>query len=631
MYFEIVSSTLSRWLRHLAYQWPTVSTDAQPPQPESPPVPQMAINPDSLMLRVTHPATVFTVACVSLSTLAIVSAWKLATSAGEGRTKIVHAPTRSSQKPGREGSKSRVESSLQDVYLAQVSSLLTATIKVNRLRTLAPQSSEMSNLGSELEHTIAGLCQIQQLLSLYYSILDAQPGIKACFETILGSLATVISALDGELETNAWANDHKTDGNPFPKLTGMNEIVQMTSQLKSQKESLLFIVDSIQQQADGPGPNPPVPSSKESSRESVTPPGADLKDIIEIPPENDDSPPEYSPPESGTMPTDVKQSAPSPVEIDSNPISPTNSSSSPSKLLMAISRNDLPTLTTLLTSSSANVNTPHGRLRRTPLHECARLNRPQHAILLLQHGALVDTDDAAGDAPIHLACWDGHVDVATVLLTAGNADLNRLSGRDGNTPLLCAIAARSIDMARVLLKHGARVGTKASDDDTQPLHQAAITGQAALCELLIERGAYIDAPDHEDNTPLHYAATAGHVRVVKTLLVEGADASAVTESGLTPLHWASHRGHDGVIKLLLASGVDVNAEATDGLRPIHCAAAGGYEESVKGLLSAGAAIDGVSKWDGVKGTPRAMALARGHKKVAQLLVKSVRFDAKHMK
>jgi ankyrin repeat protein len=630
MYFETVSSTLSRWLRHLAYQWPTVSTDANPPQPEPTQVQQMAIDSESLMLKVTHPATVFTVACVSLSTLAIVSAWKLATSSGETRTRVAHAPNRSLQKPVKESPKSRAESSLQDVYLAQVSSLLTAAIKVNRLRSLAPPAPEMSNLGSELELTISGLCQIQQLLSLYYSILDAQPGIKACFETILGSLATAISALDGELETKAWANDHKAAGNPFPNLTGMNEIVQMTAQLKNQKESLLFIVDSIQQQADVPRQRSHDDAPKTSSRESVTPPGADLKDIIDIPPETEDSPPEYSPPESGAMPTDIKQSAPSPVEIDSNPISPTNSSS-PSKLLLSISKNDLPALTSLLTSSSANVNTPHGRLQRTPLHECARLNRPHHATLLLQHGALVDTDDAAGDAPIHLACWEGHVDVAIALLTAGNADLNRLSGRDGNTPLLCAIAARSIDMARVLLKHGARVGTKASEDDSQPLHQAAITGQAALCELLIERGAYIDAPDHEDNTPLHYAATAGHVRVVKTLLAEGADAGAVTESGLTPLHWASHRGHEGVIKLLLASGADVNAEANDGLRPIHCAAAGGYEESVKVLLNAGAAIDAASKWDGVKGTPRQMALAKGHKKVAQLLVKSVRFDAKHTK
>jgi ankyrin repeat protein len=591
----------------------------------------MALDSKSLFVKFAQPSTVFTVACLSISVLAIASAWRSGQRKAEvpigvkGGTTGPTTPKKQGEPPEEEGD---LDSTSLDEYLARIASLLTAIAKLNKSRKTAPDSPVMAHLGSELELSIAALCQIQQLLSLYYSVLSSQGGMKLCFETILASLSTIISTLDGELSTMIWQVADGRGGSSTQGRGTLKEIEDMTSKLKGQRESLLFIVDSLQRQVDQPGSSLQSLSNilESSSSENLSVPGDDINQIIEGHLGMDDLPPKYSPPAKGApVPTDIKHVAPAPVEIDSNPISPSPKPAiAPSKIFTSIAQNDIEALTSLL-QDGADPNLPHGRLQRTPIHECARRNRPQHAILLLKHGALADADDAAGDAPLHLACWEGAVDVASVILTAGNADINRMSGRDANTPLLCAIASRNIDMARLLLKHDARVAMKSGADDTTPLHQAAITAQPAMCGLLIARGADVDARDREGNTPLHYAATVGHTRTVKELLTEGADFNAQQELGITPLHWACHKGHAKVVALLIEAGANIDVETEDRCRPIHCAAKSGHLACVQALLGAGANISGEAEWEGIRGTPRELALKGGYKRIAGLLGKTVTF------
>ena len=46
------------------------------------------------------------------------------------------------------------------------------------------------------------------------------------------------------------------------------------------------------------------------------------------------------------------------------------------------------------------------------------------------------------------------------------------------------------------------------------------------------------------------------------LLSKGAKVDAQTESGVTPLHLAARRGYESVAKALLAAGAPVNAQGT---------------------------------------------------------------------
>jgi ankyrin repeat protein len=330
-----------------------------------------------------------------------------------------------------------------------------------------------------------------------------------------------------------------------------------------------------------------------------------------------DSLPGYTPREDGTIEApDSKSPSAFPVEIDSQPIEQKSVKViEGAEVFAAIKANEVDELDSLLQDGDANLL--HGRLLRTPMHEAARLNRTSCASNLLLHGALADKEDGKGDSPLHLAAWEGHVEVASILISAG-ANIDRLSGRDGNTPLLCAIVGRRIDMARALLRHGARVSAR-SPKDMLPLHQAAITGQSAMCELLLEKGANVDCRDGEANTPLHYAATIGDIRTINVLLKEGADVNCRQETNLTPLHWACHKGHTEAVKILLRHDSMVDAKSGTSATPLHCAAARGHLGCVKTLMRHGADSSFVATWDGMKGTPEYIAHKRGYASVSSFI------------
>ena len=56
----------------------------------------------------------------------------------------------------------------------------------------------------------------------------------------------------------------------------------------------------------------------------------------------------------------------------------------------------------------------------------------------------------------------------------------------------------------------------------------------------------------------------GHKEVVELLIDKGADVNAKGKYGRTPLHWAAHQGHWEIAELLIAKGADVNPKLNDG-------------------------------------------------------------------
>lgn len=91
-----------------------------------------------------------------------------------------------------------------------------------------------------------------------------------------------------------------------------------------------------------------------------------------------------------------------------------------------------------------------------------------------------------------------------------------------------------------------------------PLHFAAFGGQPAIAEILIARGAAIDAvaKNHFANTPLLVAMLCGQSEVARTLLAHHADVNARMSEGFTALHEAAQNGDLASVKLLLEAGAD---------------------------------------------------------------------------
>ena len=168
------------------------------------------------------------------------------------------------------------------------------------------------------------------------------------------------------------------------------------------------------------------------------------------------------------------------------------------------------------------------------------------------------------------------LDVARMLLEHGadpNAQLKRLPpyrakldrGNDmmlgaGATPFLRAAKAADLPAMRLLLEHGADPTIAPARSGITPLMAAAGVGTA------------------EQDTTGRYKTQAQAIEAIQLLLDRGADVNATAADGRTAMHGAALQGYDDVIKFLASHGADLNAQDRKGFTPLDTALgkAGGF-------------------------------------------------------
>ena len=215
--------------------------------------------------------------------------------------------------------------------------------------------------------------------------------------------------------------------------------------------------------------------------------------------------------------------------------------------------------------------------------------------------------------PLVVAAGDHHVDMARLLIDHGATVT--LQDRNGNLPLQRALAwppnlehtspegsARwkaRLELVQLLLDKGADVN--AADWSLEsPLRNAAYSGPVELAEDLIKRGANINVTGvpTEDlaSAPIFGAIWGGQPEIAQVLLDKGADVEAVDGSirELTPVRVAVERGELDIVKMLIAKGAKVDAlDVRDGSTALQEAAANNRRDLCQVLLDAGADVNRV--------------------------------------
>ncbi|XP_051546305.1 ankyrin repeat domain-containing protein 27-like isoform X3 [Myxocyprinus asiaticus] len=124
-----------------------------------------------------------------------------------------------------------------------------------------------------------------------------------------------------------------------------------------------------------------------------------------------------------------------------------------------------------------------------------------------------------------------------------------------------------------------------------PLHFVAICGQSRLIDLLVSKGAVVNATDYHALTPLHLSCQKGYQGVTLLLLHYKANTDAQDNNGNTPLHLACMYGHEDCVKGLVYFDLHscrLNVQNDKGDTPLHIAARWGYEGIIEVLLENGA-------------------------------------------
>ena len=239
----------------------------------------------------------------------------------------------------------------------------------------------------------------------------------------------------------------------------------------------------------------------------------------------------------------------------------------------------------------------------TPLHLAVFNGRLEVARVLLDHGASTKLETKEGATALHIVSLgkydseEHRVGMVRLFLEHGG-DVNARS-KNTFTPLHVAVFNGKLEVARVLLDNGANAKLEIEGGETA-LHimsrgkYDSEEHRVGIVRLLLERGADVSARSKNAFTPLHSAVLNGRLEVARVLLDRDANAKLETKEGETALHIVSRGEYDseehrlGIARLLLEHGVDVHAPNKYLSTPLHQAAFGGRLEITQLLLDCGA-------------------------------------------
>ncbi|KAJ5588763.1 hypothetical protein N7537_011441 [Penicillium hordei] len=114
------------------------------------------------------------------------------------------------------------------------------------------------------------------------------------------------------------------------------------------------------------------------------------------------------------------------------------------------------------------------------------------------------------------------------------------------------------------------------------LHLAALNGhEQEVHAILSVDKSDVNRPDGTKSYPVMWASSNGHDRIVELLLERGANVNA--QGGLygNALQAACSGGHDKIAQMLLERGADVNAQGGEDGNALQAARRGGYHHIVK--------------------------------------------------
>src|SRR6266446_6570118 len=278
----------------------------------------------------------------------------------------------------------------------------------------------------------------------------------------------------------------------------------------------------------------------------------------------------------------------------------------------------------LITAHSSDVNS-RGGSHMTPLHAASVKGHLDVTSLLLKRGADPNSRDNVDRVPLHRVSQGGHpvmeessLEIARLLVNHG-AKVNVTDDSRGETPLHAAAQSGYREIVELLVECGASLDVQNIYQESS-LHMACRKGKLDVLRFLIDRGLDINSRDSVDQIPLHTASQSGQVEAARLLLDCGSDVNARNANLLwTPLHYASRFGHLDLGRLLIGHGADVDVQDADGWTPMHQASAYGHFDTVKLLFEQEA---NVSSQDNDEETPLHRAAQDGFLEIASFLIES---------
>ena len=226
-----------------------------------------------------------------------------------------------------------------------------------------------------------------------------------------------------------------------------------------------------------------------------------------------------------------------------------------------------------------------------------------------------NSQETISQFPLHRAVLEGSLNKIQELLK-DDTDINTINN-DYKTPLYLAVEQGNVEMAMMLLQHGAKVTTAEGEN---PLYIAFLKGNETLTNLLLENAkpntnfgdSLIDPiiengridiinvlPDYGINLDINECLISAvffkNIELAELFINKGADVNYQFggEGGTTALHFATSANHLAITKFLIEHGAEINVVdwANDEVSPLYNAVENNNIEIAKLLLDHNADIN----------------------------------------
>ena len=153
---------------------------------------------------------------------------------------------------------------------------------------------------------------------------------------------------------------------------------------------------------------------------------------------------------------------------------------------------------------------------------------------------------------------------------------------------------------------------------TSPLADAAMSGDRAAVQSLVQQKAELNATQADGATAIQWAVYRDDLEMADVLIAAGANIKLANREGATPLYLASLHGSASMIEKLLKAGADPNEFGPEGETPLMLAARTGNLDAMRILLDHHADVNAKDK---LRGTTALMwAADQSHPEAVKLLV-----------
>ena len=285
-----------------------------------------------------------------------------------------------------------------------------------------------------------------------------------------------------------------------------------------------------------------------------------------------------------------------------------------------------PALAEIFLSEGANPCRAYEENGKTPIFTAAAMGHNTVVSVLLKCTDDIPRDTRSGDTLLTVAAKENNIALAKIVLANYSPDtmiaLLHMANRSHRMAIHEAIimhGQRSVELVKVLLDAGTRPDVIDRDGFT-PLIYSVLAKSEELIHALVESGADVNKLGAEGFTPLLAASKGDMFPAVKYLIEKGAVCSNQGPSEFAILKAAKYSSAE-TVRYLLQHGADPNKFNRDGKMPIHEAAYKGKAEVVSALLEAGVSVDEETRDDNGD-TALILAAAQGHAHVVKVLVEA---------